>query len=68
MLLFKDNCELLYRNVLSKKQWTLDRINNDLGHNNDNVVICCYECNVKRGDMDSQRFKDGKSIKIVKHT
>lgn len=65
----KDNCELLYRNVLSKKQWTLDRINNDLGHNDDNVVICCYECNVKRGDMDSQRFKDGKSIKIIKkHT
>ena len=61
-----DNCELLYRNVLSKKQWTLDRINNDLGHNDDNVVICCYECNVKRGDMDSQRFKDGKSIKIIK--
>ena len=61
-----DSCELLYRNVLSKKQWTLDRINNDLGHNDDNVVICCYECNVKRGDMDSQRFKDGKSIKIIK--
>jgi len=64
-----DNCQLLYSNVLSKKQWTLDRINNDLGHNDDNVVICCYECNVKRGDMDSQRFKHGKSIKIIKkHT
>lgn len=61
-----EKCELLYRDVLSKKQWTLDRIINDLGHNYDNVVICCLECNVKRGDMDSERFKRGKEIKIVR--
>ena len=61
-----DNCELLYKDVLSKKQWTLDRISNNLGHNYDNVVVSCLECNVKRGDMDSQRFKRGKEIKIVR--
>ena len=60
------HCELLYRDVLSKKQWTLDRIDNNLGHNHDNVVISCLECNVKRGDMDSERFKRGKEIKIVR--
>jgi 5-methylcytosine-specific restriction endonuclease McrA len=62
----KDNCELLYKNTLAKKQWTLDRINNDYGHNHDNVVICCLECNIKKGEMDSDRFKQGKDIKIIR--
>ena len=62
----KENCELLYKNTLAKKQWTLDRINNDYGHNHDNVVICCLECNVKRGEMNSDRFKQGKEIKIIR--
>jgi|LauGreDrversion4_2_1035121.scaffolds.fasta_scaffold00458_13 5-methylcytosine-specific restriction endonuclease McrA len=62
----KDGCDVLYTTVLYKKQWTLDRINNGLGHNYNNVVICCLDCNIKRGDMDSTRFKKGKDIKIVK--
>jgi|TARA_B110000967_G_scaffold206126_1_gene252108 hypothetical protein len=62
----RDKCLLLYKDTLSKKQWTLDRIVNDKGHNHDNVVICCLECNVKRGDMDSERFKRGKQIKFVR--
>lgn len=62
----KENCELLYKNTLAKKQWTLDRINNEYGHNHDNVVICCLECNIKRGEMDSDRFKQGKEIKIIR--
>ena len=62
----KEKCLLLYKDTLSKKQWTLDRIVNDKGHNYDNVVICCLECNVKRGDMDSGRFKHGKQLKFVK--
>ena len=61
-----DNCDILYKDVLYKKQWTLDRIDNEYGHNIDNVVICCYECNIKRGDMDYERFKKGKEIKIVR--
>ena len=62
----KENCELIYKDIFAKKQWTLDRINNNEGHNFDNVVICCYECNIKRGDMDSERFKKGKELKIVR--
>lgn len=62
----KDNCELLYKNTLAKKQWTLDRVNNEYGHNHDNVVICCLECNIKKGEMDSDRFKQGKDIKIIR--
>lgn len=62
----KDKCELLYTDCFSKKQWTLDRIDNSIGHNQDNVVVCCLDCNIKRGDMDSNRFKKGKEIKIVR--
>jgi hypothetical protein len=29
---------ILYEKVREMKQWTVDRINNDLGHNNDNIV------------------------------
>jgi hypothetical protein len=61
----KRNCELLYKNMYSKQQWTLDRINNDVGHNVDNVVISCLECNLKRGTMDSNRFKYGKQIGLT---
>jgi 5-methylcytosine-specific restriction endonuclease McrA len=62
----KCECELIYENILSKHQWTLDRIENDAGHNTDNVVICCLECNLKRGTMDSGRFKYGKQLKFKK--
>lgn len=62
----KEKCELLYKNTLAKKQWTLDRLNNEYGHNYDNVVICCLECNIKKGEMDSDRFKQGKEIKIIR--
>lgn len=34
-------CKLMYENIREKKQWTLDRLDNDQGHNRDNVVICC---------------------------
>lgn len=61
-----EKCELLYKDCLTKKQWTLDRIDNSMGHNTNNVVICCLECNIKRGGMDSKRFKMGKEIKIVR--
>ena len=62
----KDICELLYKDCLAKKQWTLDRIDNSMGHNTNNVVICCLECNIRRGNMDSERFKRGKEIQIVR--
>lgn len=61
----KQSCELLYKTVYSKQQWTLDRIDNDVGHNTDNVVISCLECNLKRGTMDSDRFKYGKQIGLM---
>ena len=49
-----------------KKQWTLDRIDNRMGHNRGNVVLCCLECNLKRGNgCTSEQFRFTKQLKIV---
>lgn len=62
----KKCCLLLYTEVLCRDQWTLDRIDNDYGHNKNNIVISCLDCNIKRKTMNSERFKMGKQLKIIK--
>jgi 5-methylcytosine-specific restriction endonuclease McrA len=59
-------CHIIYNEVLSKTQWTVDRIDNNYGHNKGNIVIACLECNLRRGTMDSDRFKLGKQFKFIK--
>ncbi len=61
-------CEtyLLYEIVREMKQWSLDRINNDIGHNNNNLVICCLECNLKRRRTNKDAFFFTKNLKITK--
>ena len=62
----KEKVILLYEKVREKKQWTLDRIDNDLGHNKDNVVIACLECNLKRRRQSKDGFLFTKQLTIVK--
>ena len=59
---------LFYKNIREPLQWTLDRINNDLGHYHDNVVICCLACNLKRRRTNADAFLFTKQLKIVKGT
>jgi RNase P subunit RPR2 len=59
-------CELIYKDVMAPRQWTLDRVDNDQGHNDGNVVIACLACNLQRRTMDAKRFKFGKQLRIVK--
>jgi hypothetical protein len=68
MKCFYCSCEvfLLYEMVRENKQWTLDRINNDLGHNEGNVVISCLECNLKRRRTNQDKFLFTKQLKIIK--
>lgn len=57
---------ILYDNFRDNNQWSLDRINNDIGHNIRNVCISCLKCNLQRRNKDYDKFKEGKEIKIIK--
>ena len=57
---------LLYSNVREKKQWTLDRIDNSKGHNKDNVLIACLECNLKRRNQNKNAFLFTKNMVITR--
>lgn len=57
---------VLYENVRDPKQWSLDRIDNDLGHNSGNVMIACLQCNLKRRRTNMSSFLFTKQMKLVK--
>jgi hypothetical protein len=47
-------------------QWTLDRIDNTMGHNKDNVLISCLGCNLKRRNRTVDKFLFTKQLIIKK--
>jgi hypothetical protein len=57
---------ILYKYVKEKRQWTLDRINNDLGHNCDNVIISCLECNLQRRRKTKDAFAFTKQLILTR--
>ena len=63
----KEHIQVLYENVREPKQWSLDRIFNDQGHNKENVVVACLKCNVSRKTMYHERYAFTKQLVIVKH-
>ena len=62
------NCDLsiLYNKKRLKTQWTLERLDNNLGHYSSNTCISCLECNLKRRTDNYEYFKQSKQTKIVK--
>jgi hypothetical protein len=60
------NVYILYELVRENKQWSLDRIDNNLGHNIGNLVIACLECNLKRRRTNKDSFMFTKNMKLVK--
>ena len=62
----KSNVAIIYEDVRQSNQWTLERIDNAISHTNDNCVICCLECNLKRRCIDSNRFKYSKEFANIK--
>ena len=57
---------ILYEVVRETKQWSLDRINNDIGHNKGNLVIACLECNLKRRRTNKDSFMFTKNLVITR--
>ncbi len=62
----KESVYLFYNFVRENKQWTLERIDNNSGHNMDNVEIACLLCNLRRRTMYHERYVFTKQMNIVK--
>jgi hypothetical protein len=62
----KEAVKILYDVARDPKQWTLERIFNERGHNKDNVEIACLSCNIKRRTMYYEKFRFTKQVKFVK--
>ena len=60
------NVLVLYKTVRAPNQWSVERLNNDFGHNKDNIVIACLSCNLRRKTMYHERFRFTKQVKIIK--
>jgi len=57
---------ILYENAREGKQWSLDRIDNDVGHNQNNCHIACLKCNLKRRRTDDAKFLFTQQMNIIK--
>jgi len=59
-------CHVFYERVREMSQWSLDRIDNDLCHSVENVVVACLQCNLHRKNTNSKKFKDTKLMTSVR--
>jgi hypothetical protein len=57
---------IMYENKREPLQWTLDRIDNDMGHSSENTVICCLKCNLDRRCLNDKKFKFTKQMRLIK--
>jgi len=62
----KNEMNVLYDISREMKQWSIDRIDNDLGHNIDNYHLACLDCNLKRRRRTDEKFLFTKQLNIVK--
>ena len=53
---------ILFKNLRTDYQWTLDRLNNYDEHSNANTIICCLKCNLQRRRKNSEKFKFTKQL------
>jgi hypothetical protein len=60
------DCMILYSHVRESKQWTLDRMDNSIGHNRGNVEITCLDCNLRRGTKNFERYLETKRLNNIR--
>lgn len=57
---------VLYDITREQKQWSVDRVDNNQGHNIDNYHLACLECNLKRRRRTDDKFLFTKQLKLIK--
>ena len=57
--------KLVYENVRDPEQWTLDRIDNNICHTDDNTVVADLKCNLQRRLKDDKKFLCDKQLTIT---
>jgi hypothetical protein len=62
----KNEMNVLYDNSRELKQWSVDRIDNEIGHNIDNFHLACLDCNLKRRKRTDEKFLFTKQLNIIK--
>lgn len=62
----QNEMNVLYDVSREMKQWSVDRVDNDLGHNIDNYHLACLECNLKRRRRTDEKFLFTKQLNIIK--
>ena len=58
--------KVIYRIVRDPLQWTLDRIDNKKNHSSANTLIACLHCNLKRRNINKEKFEFAQNMIIVK--
>ena len=57
---------ILYENVRDNSQWTVDRIDNDIGHIKSNFNLVCLKCNLKRRRQSDAKYLFTSKLSIQK--
>jgi hypothetical protein len=57
---------LLYDISRENTQWTVDRIDNHVGHNRTNVCLSCLECNLKKRRRSDEKFYFAQRMVLIK--
>ena len=57
---------IMYKNKREPLQWTLDRVDNDLGHTNANTIVACLKCNLERRCVNDKKFEFTKQMRLIK--
>lgn len=55
---------ILFNKKREAIQWTLERLDNNIGHYETNTCISCLKCNLQRRTDNYEYFKQGKQFKI----
>ena len=63
----KNEMNVLYDISREMKQWSVDRIDNNIGHTIDNYHLACLECNLNRRRRTDEKFLFTKQLNIVKN-